>query len=310
MQRMRCDSSIDIFCAYLKTERGLAKNTIVSYQKDLIFFAEYCEKHGIEFCDEITEQFIRDYLLMRLSKNSEDSARLSKRSLMRNLVSIRQWMLFLVEENYCEDNPCETIELPRFPKKDPVYLSEEEVDRLMNAPDTETENGIRDRAMLEVLYATGLRVSELVGLTLRDVDFDRECLEAHGKGSKDRLIPLGGEAMRWIRYYLEGTRQSLLKNAGNIEKVKTLFVTSRGSGMTRQGFWKIIKKYAEAADIRREISPHKLRHSFATHLLAHGADLRAVQEMLGHADITSTQIYTHVARERLKKIHAEFHPRS
>ncbi len=296
--------ALEQFMTFLKAERGLAQNTQMSYRRELERFCQYLEDDGCDKIELITQEHIRGYLEARLN-DEEDPVK--ERTLAHNLVSIRQWMTFLVGDGLIEANPAEHIDIPKYAQRDPVYLNESEVDALLKAPNETTAEGLRDRAMIELLYATGMRVSELVNLNLRDLDLDNGCITAHGKGSKDRLIPMGECAHLWIQRYLETSRPELLSKAPS--NVPTLFVTRQGSGMTRQGFWKNLKKYALEAGIRKEISPHKLRHTFATHLIAHGADLLAVKEMLGHADISSTQIYTHVSRERLKQVFVEFHPR-
>ena len=302
---MTLEEGLRAFLTHLKVERGLAKNTQASYGRDLKCLNGFLSEHGCTEVSEISEDLIREYLESRL--DGEEDGTLKSRSLARNLVSIRQWMNFLVGDGVIEESPCEHIDIPRSAQKDPVYLNEQEVESLLNAPDCGSPEGLRDRAMIELLYATGLRVSELVGLGVRDLDLDSGCVTAHGKGSKDRVIPMGECAHQWVSRYLEYSRPQVLEKC--MSEVKVLFVTRRGGGMTRQGFWKNLKKYALEAGIRKELSPHKLRHTFATHLISHGADLLAVQEMLGHADISSTQIYTHVSRERMKQIFTEHHPR-
>lgn len=296
-------SALKQFITHLTVERGLAENTRISYGRDIELFSTFLTETGCHQVEDITENDVRAFLESRLDDVDDP---VTSRSLARNLVSLRQWMLFLIGDGIIEKNPCEHIDLPKFAQKDPVYLNETEVDALLKAPDIHTPEGLRDRAMIELLYATGLRVSELVSLNLRDLNLDNGCITAHGKGAKDRMIPMGEYAHQWIREYLDHARSNILSKSSDCP---TLFVTRRGGAMTRQGFWKNLKQYALKAGIRKEISPHKLRHTFATHLIAHGADLLAVQEMLGHADISSTQIYTHVSRERLKRIFAEHHPR-
>ena len=298
------NEGLEQFITHLKVERGLAANTQAAYRRDIERFCAYLGDMGCAQVEEICEDLVRSYLEMRMT--DEDEA-INARSLARNLVSLRQWMIFLTGDGILSVNPCEHIDLPKFVQKDPVYLNNAEVKALLEAPDCGTPEGLRDKAMIELLYATGLRVSELVGLTLRDLDLDNGCITAHGKGSKDRVIPMGEYAHLWIRRYLDESRGMLLSYTQS--ETPVVFVTRRGEGMTRQGFWKNLKQYALKAGITKALSPHKLRHTFATHLIAHGADLLAVQEMLGHADISSTQIYTHVSRERLKHIFAEHHPR-
>ena len=296
------------FLTHLKVERGLAANTITAYRRDLERFSAFLRDEQCPRIEDITEDAIRTYLQSRLEDADEP---LTERSLARNLTSIRQWMQFLTGDGILENDPSVHVELPRFAQKDPIYLNETEVEALLRAPETAVPEGLRDRAMIELLYATGMRVSELVNIRLRDIDLDNGCVCAHGKGSKDRIIPMGECAHLWIRDYLDHARGTIQSHARHLteEDMAFCFVTQQGGPMTRQGFWKNLKKYAVIAGITKPLSPHKLRHTFATHLIAHGADLLAVKEMLGHADISSTQIYTHVARERLKRIFAENHPR-
>ena len=301
---MDLDESLAEFVRHLKVERGLSENTIAAYRRDVGRFCEFLDNAGCTRVEEVNEDLVREYLEMRISEGDDA---IKSRSLARNLVSLRQWMAFMVGDGVLEASPCEHIDLPKFLQKDPVYLNDAEVTALIGAPDCTQPEGLRDRAMIELLYATGLRVSELVGVCLRDLDLDNGCITAHGKGAKDRVIPMGEYAHLWIQRYLDEARGALLAHSGSDTPV--LFVTRRGCGMTRQGFWKLLKHYALAAGITKALSPHKLRHTFATHLIAHGADLLAVQAMLGHADISSTQIYTHVSRERLKRIFEENHPR-
>ncbi|MGI5830805.1 MAG: site-specific tyrosine recombinase XerD [Bradymonadia bacterium] len=300
-------SAVASYSYYLTVERGLAENSVSSYKRDLSFFVDFAQERGVVRCTELSEDIVRAYLEARLEGSFPPA--LSLRSLARNLVSLRRWTLFLQQEGWISDDPCRLVEMPKFAKLNPIYLSEAEVERLLESPKIDSPEGLRDRAMLELLYATGLRVSELVALEQRAIDWDRNCILIHGKGSKDRLVPTGEVAMHWLKRYIDFARSELLAAYG-ARHIAAVFVTRRGGAMTRQGFWKNLKRYAQLAQINKDISPHKLRHSFATHLLSHGADLRAVQEMLGHADISSTQIYTHVSRERLKQIHAMHHPRS
>lgn len=294
--------ALENFMSHLNIERGLSKNTLLAYARDLERFFLYLTDIGIDRIESVDTVTISDYLGTRIKDVDEP---ISSRSLARNLVSLRQFFVFFLGESVLSENPCERVDLPKFAQRDPVYLTESEVTKLLDAPKSGTLEGLRDKAMLELLYATGVRVSELVGLELRDLDLERGCIQAHGKGGKDRLIPIGECAHKWIRRYLEDARGQMLK----AHQSTALFVTRRGDLMTRQCFWQRLRSYSLEAGIKKAISPHKLRHTFATHLIAHGADLRAVQEMLGHADISSTQIYTHVSRERLKQIFVEHHPR-
>jgi len=295
---------VDSYLIHLDVERGLSINTRESYTREIYQFCEYAEKQGCNDVCDFDEEVIRSYLLARL-EGTDDIQKISSRSLAHALTSIRMWTKFLVADGILEVDPTAHIDLPQFAQKNPVYLNETDVDKLLNAPDTTTPEGLRDRAMIEFLYATGMRVTELVTLALLDLNIDRGLVRVHGKGSKDRIIPIGECADMWLRRYMESARPELL----GTDSSKCVFVTRRGGGMTRQGFWKNLKAYALKAGITRELSPHKLRHTFATHLINHGADLRAVQALLGHSDISTTQIYTHVSRERLKNIFAANHPR-
>ena len=288
---------VDQFIDYLKVERGLSGNTIVAYSNDLMRLTTFLEDDRLSPSD-VSQQHLTDYIAFLRT-------RLSTRSVARNISSIKQFFRFLVLEGHISVSPARLMETPRLAQKLPEFLSRDEVNRLLSQPDVSQPTGIRDRAMLELLYASGLRVSELVGLGVLDVNLESGFVRTFGKGSKERLVPIGEKARDAVKAYLSGSRPRLLKgrNASN------LFLNFRGSALTRQGFWKILKKYARSAGIKKTITPHSLRHSFASHLLEGGADLRAVQVMLGHADIATTQIYTHVSRERLKTLHETCHPR-
>jgi len=287
----------DQFIDYLRLERGLADNTIQSYSRDLVRFVQFLETRNLTLLN-LSQKQIKEHLGI-LRKG------LSARSVARNISTIKMFFRFLVSEGHSKENPARLLETPRLAHKLPVILSMDEVERLLNRPKVSTQKGKRDRAMLELLYATGLRVSELVGLKVLNVNLESGYVRTLGKGSKERLVPIGEKANVAIREYLSNGRLLLEKGAES----PYLFLNFRGRQLTRQGFWKIIKKYGKDADIRKEITPHSLRHSFATHLLEGGADLRSVQVMLGHADIATTQIYTHVTKKRLKKIHETCHPR-
>jgi len=293
------DLAIQQFLDHLKIERALAPATVAAYGQDLASFASFARTRKILSAPAVQPPLILEHLV----KLTDD--KISARSQARRLVALRQFFRFLKAERLSDVNPTEDIDLPRFGRKLPQFLTVDEVDRLLAAPDRRHARGVRDAAMLETLYATGLRVSELVKLRLGDVNFDAGYLIALGKGKKERLVPLGEVAIASIRTYLETARASFVRTTSD-----TLFLTPRGKGMTRQGFWKLISRYAVAAGIRKRISPHKLRHSFATHLVERGADLRAVQAMLGHADIGTTEIYTHLSRAHLHNVHAKFHPRA
>jgi integrase/recombinase XerD len=289
------------FIQYLAVERGLAPNTLESYERDLTLFIHFLRENGVESPADLDRRHIAAYI-GRLRKEGKASATIS-----RSLVSIRNFCRFLVQERIIPRDPSQQMEMPRQEKKLPKVLAMHEVERLLDAPKADSPGGARDKAMLELLYATGIRVSELVSLKLEDVHLGLGYVRCIGKGSKERIIPLGRIAAQALDDYIRHWRHRLLKNGRRTDE---LFVNHLGTGMTRQGFWKIIKKYAAEAGIRKEITPHTLRHSFATHLLENGADLRAVQEMLGHADISTTQIYTHVTRKQMKEIYDRTHPRA
>ena len=289
---------IDQFIDHLWLEDGLSKNTLNSYRFDLSIFVSWlAETKKIELLD-VSELEIQEFLAFKFPTSKS-------RSISRLLATLRRFFRFLLRENKIKEDPTLKIQTPKIPKSLPKSLSEDEVEGLLEAPDIKTGVGIRDRSMLELLYACGLRVSELVGIQLTEVILSDGVIRVTGKGSKTRLVPMGEEAVDWIKKYLAESRQNIL----NKQTSKFLFVTNRGGEMTRQAFWYLIKKYALMANIDKPMSPHILRHAFATHLINHGADLRVVQMLLGHSDISTTQIYTHVARERLKKLHQEHHPR-
>lgn len=294
------DRYLDFFINYLKVERGLAENTLVAYSRDLHVYIDYLMiKVKADSLELVRQADVLAYLGV-LKKNG-----LSPRSRSRALTVLRMFHRFLLREKYVATDPTALIESPRSLRALPKLLSQIEVEALLDAPRGEGELPLRDRAMLETLYATGMRVSELVGLKLGDLKLDIGCVNAFGKGSKQRLIPLGEVALEILRDYLQNGRPKLLKR----RVCDQIFLNRLGRPMSRQGFWKNLKRYARQAGIKHEVYPHILRHSFATHLLENGADLRAVQTMLGHADISTTQIYTHVIQERLKKIHQQYHPR-
>ena len=289
---------IDQFIDHLWLEDGLSKNTLNSYRFDLSIFVSWlAETKKIELLD-VSELEIQEFLAFKFPTSKS-------RSISRLLATLRRFFRFLLRENKIKEDPTLKIQTPKIPKSLPKSLSEDEVEGLLKAPDIKTDVGMRDRSMLELLYACGLRVSELVGIQLTEVILSDGVIRVTGKGSKTRLVPMGEEAVDWIKKYLAESRQNIL----NKQTSKFLFVTNRGGEMTRQAFWYLIKKYALMANIDKPMSPHILRHAFATHLINHGADLRVVQMLLGHSDISTTQIYTHVARERLKKLHQEHHPR-
>ena len=290
---------LDLFLSYLTVERGLSRNTLDAYGRDLARYLDFLERAGITTPAAITPPVILRYLA-HLRDNG-----LAARSRARALVALRMLHRFLLSEGYAERNPTALVEAPKSLAALPHTLTPGEVEQLLAAPRGEEPLALRDRAMLEVLYATGLRVSELVGLKQSDLQLDVGYLTAFGKRSKQRIVPLGETAIDELRTYLAYGRPLLNKGEGG----PLLFLNRLGQGLTRQGFWKIIKRRARETGIGKKITPHTLRHSFATHLLENGADLRAVQSMLGHADISTTQIYTHVTRERLRRLHEQHHPR-
>jgi integrase/recombinase XerD len=294
------DPALDLFLVHLRVEKSLAPNSVEAYARDLRRWIHELGKMGLADWRDVR----REHLLAHLTGLARRG--LSPRSQARALSAIRSFHRLLVAERIAAVDPTENVDAPRAGRALPKLLTHDEIAALLAAPDPRTAAGRRDRAMLEVLYATGLRVSELVSLSVNDVRLETRMLLARGKGSKERLVPLGAPAAEAVRAYLATARAALLRGRAS----KDLFVTPRGARMTRQGFWKLLARHARAAGIRRPISPHKLRHSFATHLLEGGADLRSVQAMLGHADVGTTQIYTHVERSRLKALHAAHHPRA
>jgi len=291
---------IDSFLTYLTAVKGLSKNTLESYGRDILKLAVFLEGKDITHIDQVGYKHILDFLTYLKEQG------LNTRSTSRTLISVRQFFKFLLTEKFIESDPTFLIRTPKIKMGLPETLSLEDVEKLLSSPDESSPEGIRDKSMLEVLYATGIRVSELVELGLNDVNFDLGYIIAYGKGSKQRIVPIGEKAKIKLREYLDTSRPKLLKSRTSPH----LFVTRLGRKMTRQGFWKIIKAYSRKSGLTKKISPHTLRHSFATHLLERGADLRAIQVMLGHSDISTTQIYTHVERERLKEVHKKYHPRS
>ncbi len=293
------DSAIEGFMYYLKVERNRSDNTVESYSRDLARFRDWLTEQGLEEPGAVARTHIADYLVFL------DKEGLGLRSIARARTSIRQLFKFLVRERLLEDDPTALVDGPRFPAPLPTVLSEKQVEGILGAPDQDTALGLRDAAMIELLYACGLRVSELVLLPARGLDLSVGVLRVRGKGDKERLIPIGDRALDLIVRYAEDARP--LHDPQ--KRSPQLFVSRRGTAMTRQNFWQRLGKYARLAGVRGKVSPHVLRHSFATHLLEHGADLRSLQAMLGHADITTTQIYTHVTQARLAALHGRYHPR-
>jgi integrase/recombinase XerD len=299
---MDVGTAVDSFLSWARVERGLADNSVEAYGRDLSSFASFLAKTGVDDVEDVKSTHALQHLI-EMSKQ-----KLAVRSQMRHLVAIRQLFKFLMKERVLKEDPVADIELPKPTRALPTFLDVDEVTRLLGAPDAVSSRGVRDRAMLELLYATGLRVSELVSLPLDAVDRERGFLLVRGKGNKERVVPFGQVASDAMAAYLERARQKFLPDA--LSANDALFLRTGGEPMTRQGFWKLLKGYARTAGITKSISPHKLRHSFATHLVENGADLRAVQAMLGHADLSTTEIYTHVNRERLKRLYGQHHPRA
>ncbi len=291
-------ATIDEFCDTLWLEDGLAKNSLDAYRRDLSLFADWLHEQKQKSLFAAAPEDLNAYFAARHPSTKATSAN-------RRLAVLKRFYQLALRQNKIAADPCLRLKSAKQPPRHPKTLSEDQVVALLSAPDTATPLGLRDRTMLELMYASGLRVSELVMLKSVEVGMNEGVLRISGKGNKMRLVPFGEEARAWIERYIKEGRPAILD--GQIDDA--LFVTARGGPMTRQMFWTLIKKHALKADIRAPLSPHTLRHAFATHLLNHGADLRVVQLLLGHADISTTQIYTHIARERLKKIHAQHHPR-
>lgn len=295
----RLDAAITRFLRHLQVERGLASNTLTAYSQDLRKFAAFCAKQKLSI-QEADRDAVLDFL------SSLYRQKLSSRSVGRHLATLRVFFRFAVTDGLLREEPTLNLESPRIWKSLPIFLSLSQVEKLLAMPDARTPLGARDAAMLEVLYSTGLRVSELVGLRLAEMDLGMGCVRCIGKGNKERLVPLGRAAVNSLRHYLAEPRNRLLRGRAS----PLVFLNHRGSKLTRVGFWKVLKAYGRRAGLTPKLSPHKLRHSFATHLLERGADLRSVQAMLGHADISTTQIYTHVTQERLRQIYRAHHPRA
>jgi len=291
---------IDSFFTHLVVEKGLSKNTIESYRRDIKNFNNFLLNKKIDSPNDIKYNNILEFISSLTDKGYKSA------SVARTIVSIKQFFKYLQIEEIIKDNPISIVKTPKVKKSLPVVLSEKDVDTLLNLPEDGTPGRTRDLAMLELLYATGIRVSELINLELNDLNFEMGFIIVQGKGSKERIVPIGEKSKQKIMDYLSNSRDFMIKN-----KISSyLFITKRGTKMTRQGFWKLIKRNALNCGIKTNITPHTLRHSFATHLLKRGADLRSIQFMLGHSDISSTQIYTHLDKEGLKEVFKKFHPRS
>lgn len=285
------------FLSYLSVEKGLSKNTLVSYGQDLEIYRHFLEQLKLRHWSQIKRDHILQFMIGERKRDCEAS------TIARRLVAIKLLHRFLVREKFIPEDITNVIESPKLWKKLPKYLTAVEMEAILNAPDLSKETGVRDRAILECLYATGMRVSEIAGITVKDVNLESAYVRCKGKGSKERIVPLGKKALQACRDYLEKIRTKQHPQTDHF------FIGPRGKGLSRESIWHLIKRNAKLAGIQKNITPHTFRHSFATHLLEHGADLRIVQELLGHADIATTQIYTHVSRDRLKGIHAQFHPR-
>ena len=299
---MEAEDSLLDYIHFLRVERQLADNTIESYRRDLKGYLQHLtEGSAAESLDGVTRQDITEYLKVLESEGK------SARTISRHISSIRSFHQFLVREQITTGDPTVQLDLPKLDMKLPRVLSVDEVDALISAPDLSKPNGVRDRAMLEMLYGTGMRVSECIGMNTGDVHLTMGFARVFGKGSKERIVPLGRTALDAVSVYLGDARPKLLKGG---RAQDALFVNARGGRLSRQGVWKLLNEHARTAGISKELTPHILRHSFATHLVENGADLRAIQEMLGHADISTTQIYTHVSKSRLKDVYSRFHPRA
>jgi integrase/recombinase XerD len=290
---------VEAFLEYAQVEKGLASNSIESYRRDLDKFLSWLKKENLTL-EEITRDQVRDFLATLYEQN------LSAKSVARHLVSLRVFFRFLLKDRRLETDPSTELEAPRLEQSLPRHLSGEEVEKLLAQPDCTTPAGLRDTAMLEVLYATGLRVSELVNIRWEDFDLNLGVLRCLGKGGKERLVPVGKSGLSAVEAYARGARATFAKKPGEAR----LFLNHRGAGLSRVGFWKILSAYGRKAGLTTHLTPHVVRHSFATHLLERGADLRSIQLMLGHSDISTTQIYTHVMKERLRQVYATHHPRA
>jgi len=297
---MNSQQLIDSFLDALWSERGLSQNTLSAYERDLKAWADWLEQKQQLSLLAADASTLQQYLAYRGNKKAKSS------SMARMLSSLRRFYRYQLRQGVISEDPSALIDAPRIGRLLPSSLSEAQVEDLLEAPDVELPLGLRDRAMLELLYAAGLRVSELVSLELSQLNLQIGLVKTIGKGNRERLVPLGDVAVAWVTQYLNVARPELMRGNGVCNDI---FVTRRGSGMTRQGFWYLIKRYAEQAGIQQALSPHTLRHAFATHLLNHGADLRVLQMLLGHSDLSTTQIYTHIAQARLQEVHQKHHPR-
>lgn len=294
------DEILNDYLAVLRLEKNLSENTVTSYRNDISCLLDYAKEKGIEDDSEISYKLLSDFF-----KSLRD-LELTGTTAARYLSSIKGYFGYLTANGYISSNPTERLSSPKLSRKLPEVMTVDEMLKLLDRPDTSTTLGIRDKALLETMYSSGLRVSEAIGLKIFDVFINEEVVRVLGKGSKERLVPLGESALEWIETYLTHSRPMLEQKA---KSQNILFLNKRGTGLSRMGIWKIVERYRQEAGIKKAVHPHTFRHSFATHLLEGGADLRSVQEMLGHADISTTQIYTHIDREFIKQIHKQFHPR-
>ncbi|MFI3622533.1 site-specific tyrosine recombinase XerD [Vagococcus fluvialis] len=294
---------LEEYLHYLKIERGLSENTIQSYKRDLSQYFSFLDEKEISFWEQVDRYLVLDFLEF-LRNEGKSSA-----TIIRMVSSLRKFHQFLRQERMTDNDPMQHIDTPKKTQRLPKTLSIKEVEKIIESPDTNDALGIRDRAILEVMYATGLRVTELITLKLDDLHLSLGLLQTVGKGDKERIIPLGDVAIKWVNLYLEKSRPELLAK-NKKDKTNILFLNYKGEGFTRQGIWKNLKVYVTQAGIEKEVTPHTLRHSFATHLLENGADLRVVQELLGHADISTTQIYTHISKKRMADVYKTYFPRA
>lgn len=290
------------YIIYLKIERGLSANTVISYKRDIEKYLTFLTEKKITQLDEVSRFEILDFLQTLRQSGAADN------SIIRMVSSLRKFHQYLKRESIVADDPMQLIDTPKKASTLPKAISPQAIEQLLEAPDTTTPLGVRDRTILELMYATGLRISELVNLKLSDMHLTMGFIQTMGKGEKERIIPLGEIASQWLDHYLDGARVYLQDQSA--ETSEYVFLNSRGKGLSRQGVWKKVKQLALEAGIDQNVTPHTLRHSFATHLLENGADLRMVQELLGHADISTTQIYTHITKTRLKQVYSDYHPRA
>lgn len=294
--------SLEEYLIFLKIERGLSKNSIESYQRDLKQYITYLDQENIKGWDQVDR-----YIILNFLENQKNGLK-SDNSLIRMISSLRRFHQFLKQESLAVEDPMLYIETPKNAQTLPKVISTNQIDILLSIPDISNKIGIRDRAILEVMYATGIRISELVNLKLEELHLSMKLIQTIGKGDKERILPIGEQGIKWVEYYLEYSRPKLERKAA--QSSPYVFLNIRGTQLSRQGVWKKIKKMVQQAGIQQNVTPHTLRHSFATHLLENGADLRVVQELLGHSDISTTQIYTHITKHRLKEVYDTYHPRA